>query len=189
MAESRRRTAFVGLQERSLMSPAQVVLTVNASIAIEKDGDRRNPLEILFDSMAQPLPAGARSSFVSDRQVLYRIGSVYVDMEFERQGNSQRWRVVGQMLDSARPGHPLTGVPVCLIERGRNVVRTLSNDNGEFRLEFDANNELKLELSIDRRHPVHLPIMVTQLRADTQSFGKKRKASAGMGECSTTEPA
>lgn len=170
------------------MSPAQVVLTVNASLAIEKDGNSHNPLEILFDSTAQPLPAGARSSFVSDRQVLYRVGSVYVDMEFDRQGTSQRWRVVGQMLDSARPGRPLTGVPICLMERGRNVARTLSNDNGEFRLEFDASSELKLELSIDRRHPVHLPIIVTQAQAETQSIGKKRKATAGVGECSATEP-
>src|SRR5690348_984198 len=77
------RTAFVGFQELSFMPPAQVVLTVNASFAIEKDGNNQSPLEILFDSKAQPLPAGARSSFVGDRQVLYRVGSVYVDMEFE----------------------------------------------------------------------------------------------------------
>lgn len=171
------------------MSPAQVVLTVNASIAIEKDGSSRNPLEILFDSSAQPLPAGVRSSFVGDRQVLYRVGSVYVDMEFDRQDNSQRWRVVGQMLDSARPGRPLTGVPVCLIERGRNIARTLSNDNGEFRLEFDATRELKLELSIDRRHPVHLPIRVSQPQTEAKQLGKKRKASAGAGDCAMTEPA
>src|SRR6185312_5479242 len=111
----------LGFRSAYLMSPAQVVLTVNASLAIEKDGNSHSPVEILFDSTAQPLPAGARSSFVSDRQVLYRIGSVYVDMEFERHGNSPRWRVVGQMLDSARPGRPLTGVPVSIMERGRNV--------------------------------------------------------------------
>jgi len=170
------------------MPPAQVVLTVNASIAIEKDGHNGTSPEVLFDSTAQPLPAGARSSLVGDRQVLYRLGSVYVDMEFDWQVNSRRWLVVGQMLDSARPGRPLTGIHVALLERGRNIARTTSNDNGEFRLEFDPTGELKLELFIDRRHPVYLPLKLAQPQILTQSIGKKRKASAGVGDCSMVEP-
>jgi hypothetical protein len=169
------------------MPPAQIVLTVTASLAIEKDGNNRAPFELLFDSTAQPLPAGVRSSLIGVRQVLYRIGSVYVDMEFDRQGNSQRWLLVGQMLDSARPGRPLTKVPISLVERGRNVTRTQSNDNGEFRLEFEARSDLKLELWIDRRHPVYLPITVAQDRIQPTSAGKQRKASAGVGDSLAAE--
>lgn len=168
------------------MPPAQIVLTVNASLAIEKDSNTGSSLEVLFDSAAQPLPAGARSSLVGDRQVLYRLGSVYVDMEFDWQADSRRWLVVGQMLDSARPGRPLSGIPVSLLERGRNIARTTSNDNGEFRLEFDTSPELKLELFIDRRHPVHLPLVLAQSQ-ETHST-KKRKASAGVGEYSMVGP-
>lgn len=170
------------------MSPGQVVLTVNGSFAIEKGGDNRLPFELLFDSTAQALPAGARSSLVGVRQVLYRIGSVYIDMEFDQQGNSSRWVLVGQMLDSARPGHPLTKVPISLLERGRNVFRTHSNDNGEFRLEFGSSNDLKLELWIDRRHPVHLPVTIAQMETDPLPSWKKRKASAGVGDSVSSEP-
>jgi len=168
------------------MPPAQIVLTVNASLAIEKDGHDSSSLEVLFDSTAQPLPTGARSSLIGDRQVLYRLGSVYVDMEFESQADSRRWLVVGQMLDSARPGRPLTGIHISLLERGRNIARTTSNDNGEFRLEFDPSTELKLELFIDRRHPVHLPLVLAQSQGAQST--KKRKASAGVSEYSMVGP-
>jgi hypothetical protein len=171
------------------MSPDQIVLSVKASFAIQKATKNgvTQPSELLFDSMAQPLPPGARASVVSGRQLLYRIGSVYVDMEIDRKANSARAALVGQMLDSARPGHPLAGIPVALHERGRSIANTLSNDNGEFRLEFDVKNDLKLLLSMDRRHPVHLPITNSSLESSTSSPGKRRKATAGAGTSSTRQ--
>ena len=164
------------------MPADQIVLSVKASIAIQTNtkNDAAHASELLFDSSAQPLPPGARTSVVSGRQLLYRIGSVYVDMEIDRKSNSARAALVGQMLDSARPGHPLAGVPVALCEKGRSVARTQSNDNGEFRLEFDVKNGLKLLLSMDRRHPVHLPLTDMGLESNTSSPGKRRKASAGV---------
>ena len=172
------------------MPADHVVLRVKASIAIQKGVEKKRATrvsELLFDSMAQPLPPGARSSVVVGRQLLYRIGSVYVDMEIDRRANSDRAALVGQMLDSARPGHPLAGVPVAVCDNGRSVARTLSNENGEFRLEFDITNHLKLLLSMDRRHPVHLPLTNTDFEA-ASSPGKKRKASAGAASSSTAHP-
>ena len=170
------------------MPADQIVLSVKASIAIQTNtkNDAAHASELLFDSSAQPLPPGARTSVVSGRQLLYRIGSVYIDMEIDRKADSQRAALVGQMLDSARPGHPLAGVPVALHDRGRNVARTLSNDNGEFRLEFDIRTDLKLQVSVDRRHPVYLPITKMDVDSHPSSPGKKRKASAGVGVSSVT---
>src|SRR5690348_6721219 len=135
------------------MPADQIVLSVKASIAIQKGTRNGTTSELLFDSMAQPLPPGARASVVSGRQLLYRIGSVYVDLEIDRNDNSQRVAMVGQMLDSARPGRPLAGIPVALYEKRRNVARTVSNDNGEFRLEFELKKDLTLALSMDGKQP------------------------------------
>lgn len=139
------------------MPSDEIVLTVSASLAIQKDA-KRNTCELLFDSSAQPLPPGARTSGVSGRQLLYRIGSIYVDMEISKEANSERASVVGQMLDSSRPGHPVVGIPVTLLDRGRNVARALSNDNGEFRLVFERRKDPKLAVAVGRKNPVRLPI-------------------------------
>lgn len=164
------------------MPPDQIVLTVNASFAIHKDTKNNGTTcELLFDSSAQPLPPGARTAGVSNRQLLYRIGSVYIDMEVGVDADAERASVVGQMLDSSRPGHPVAGIPVTLLDRGRNVVRTLSNDNGEFRLLFDNRNDSRLTVEVGLKNPLRLPITNAQLQSDTESSGKKRRFNASVG--------
>jgi hypothetical protein len=161
------------------MPPDQIVLSVEASFAIQKAGPP-SVFELLFDSLAQPLPAGARNSATFGRQLLFRIGAVYIDMELDKKANSDHASLVGQMLDSSRPGHPMAGIPVVLLDRRRRVAHTSSNDNGEFHLEFDMKNDLKLSVSVDHRR-VHLPITNGSTEATTGSHGKKRKATAGAG--------
>ena len=171
-----------GLRSLLHMSPDQVVLTVKASFAIKKSPTNAgHAFELLFDSFVQPMPPGARTSVVSGRQLLYRIGSVYVDMEVDKRANSDRASLVGQMLDSARPGHPLAGIPVALFERKRSIARTSSNDNGEFHLEFDMKSDLKLCVSLDSDCPVHLPITCMESKLSSPTQEKKRRVGAGVG--------
>jgi hypothetical protein len=179
LADLYRHIALAGAHEPSYMPPNQIVLTVKASFAIQKAAPR-SVFELLFDSLAQPLPAGARNAATFGRQLLYRIGAVYIDMEVDRRSNSDHASLVGQMLDSSRPGHPMAGIPVVLLDRGRRVAHTSSNDNGEFHLEFDMKNDLKLSVSVDRQR-VHLPITTASPKISNRSHGKKRKASAGVG--------
>jgi hypothetical protein len=73
----------------------------------------------------------------------------------------------------------MAGIPVVLLDRRRRIARTSSNDNGEFHLEFDMKNDLKLVVSVDRQR-VHLPI-TNRTEATTGSHAKKRKATAGAG--------
>jgi len=154
------------------MPPDQIVLTVNASFAIQKDvKNNSKPFELLFDSSAQPLPPGARTSGVSSRQLLYRIGPIYVDMEVGKDADSEQASVVGQMLDSSRPGHPVAGISVTLLDRGRSVARTSSNDNGEFRLVFEAKKDPRLSVAVGRKNPVRLPITDANLQPSLSDRG------------------
>ena len=81
-----------------------------------------------------------------------------MDLEVDKEVNSDRVSLTGQMVDSANPDHPPVGVPIVLLQRGKRIVQTLSNDNGEFQLDFVMKRNLKLQVSVSRNHPVHLPI-------------------------------
>jgi hypothetical protein len=114
--------------------------------------------ELLFDSLAQIGNEGIRTSIIVSRQLLFRIGSVFVDLEVDKEVNSDRVSLTGQMVDSANPGHPPVGIPVALLQRGKRIVQTSSNDNGEFQLDFAMRRNLKLQVTINRDRPVRLPI-------------------------------
>jgi hypothetical protein len=114
--------------------------------------------EVLFDSLAEGASTGLRNSVVAARQLLFRIGTIFIDLEVGRETDSKSAFLIGQMLDSSKPGHPPAGVPVELLDHGRRVAMTSSNDYGEFQLQFAVKDNLKLSVELDRNDPVHLPI-------------------------------
>lgn len=133
--------------------------------------------ELLFDTLIQSAPEGTRTSVVSARQLLFRIGAIFVDVEVGREVNSDRASLIGQMLDSSNPGHPPAGVSIVLVDRGRKVASTSSNDNGEFQFQFAMKNNLKLSVAVDRGSPVYLPITSPASKTNNVSPDSKRTAS------------
>ena len=142
----------------------------------DKDG-----YELLFDTFVHSNAEGTRTSVVSTRQLLFRIGAVFVDVAVGCEANSDRASLIGQMLDSSNPGHPPAGVPVALLDRGRNIASTSSNDNGEFQFQFAMKRNLKLAVAVDREGPVYLPISSPLLKSSGGSAGVKRTDSRSMG--------
>src|SRR5690349_12573403 len=155
-----RDVGHVGAHEAAYEPPVGIVQTVKAYFAAEqrRAAQPETVFELLFDSLAQPVTAGARASVASARQLLYRVGTVYVDMRVDSENNSERAALVGQMLDSAHPNHPVSGVPVVLLDGRKNVASTISNNNGEFHLEFDLKSNLRLSVTVGDLAPVYLPI-------------------------------
>ena len=131
--------------------------------------------EVLFDTQEQAASDGIRNSVIAARQLLFRIGSVFVDLEFGRESDSNRASIIGQMLDSSRPGHPPSGIRIALLDRDRPVASASSNDHGEFRLQFVLKDNLKLCVELDRDKPVHLPI--------TDTSGEKSRSSGSVKRC------
>jgi len=155
-----REVMRVGANETAYEPPPGTVRIVNAYFGTQHPGTARTKrfFELLFDSFGQPAMAGARASVASARQLLYRVGTVYVDMRVDSEVNSERAALVGQMLDSARPGHPVSGVPVVLLDGRKNVASAISNNNGEFQIEFLLKNNLRLSVTVGDGAPVYLPI-------------------------------
>ncbi|HEU5231666.1 MAG TPA: zf-HC2 domain-containing protein [Terriglobales bacterium] len=151
----------VGGSELAYEPPAGIIQIAKAYFASEQNRipQSTTAFELLFDSLAQPVAAGARAASVaSARQLLYRVGTVYVDMRVDSENNSERAALVGQMLDSAHPNHPVSGVPVVLLDGRKNVASTISNTNGEFHLEFALKSNLRLSVTVGNLAPVYLPI-------------------------------
>jgi hypothetical protein len=156
----------VGQNDSVHEPPEGIVRSVKAYFEIEQQraAQTKGIFELLFDSFAQPVTAGARSSVASARQLLYRVGSVYVDMRVDSETNSDRAALVGQMLDSAHPGHPVAGVPIILMDGRKSLASTVSNNNGEFHLEFLLRSNLRLSVAVGDQAPVYLPITGIQER-------------------------
>lgn len=155
-----RKVAQVGSKEALYEPSAGIVRVAKAYFGTQQDRAHKPAglIELLFDSLSEPLAAGARASVASARQLLYRVGTVYVDMRVDSEVNSEQAALVGQMLDSAHPGHPVSGVPVVLMDGRKNVASTISNTNGEFHLAFAIKNNLRLSITVGNASPVYLPI-------------------------------
>ncbi|MBV9145255.1 MAG: zf-HC2 domain-containing protein, partial [Acidobacteria bacterium] len=145
-----RQVAAIGTREAQYEPPSGLVRSVKAYFGTQQKfaPESASIFELLFDSLAQPLAAGARASVASARQLLYRVGTVYVDMRVDSALNSEQAALVGQMLDSAHPRHPVAGVPVILMDGRKNVASTISNNNGEFHLEFALKSNLRLSIAV-----------------------------------------
>ena len=159
------------------MTPEEMTLADRNRVSgqkIARHNASETPYELLFDSSEPAASSGSRNSVVAARQLLFRIGAVFVDLEIGRECDSDRASLVGQMLDSSNPGHPPVGVPVVLLDRGRRVATTSSNDHGEFRLQFAVKNNLKLSVQFERDKPVHLPI-TNPLGRNIKTPGRAKK--------------
>lgn len=172
LADLYRQIANRAAAEALYQPPDGAVRAVKAQFAAATVGNAKaGILELLFDSVLRPVAAGARASVASARQLLYRIGPVYLDLRVDSEPNSPRASLVGQMLDRSNPEHPITGVPVVLLAGQKNIASTSSNGNGEFQLEFAMRSNLRLSVAVDPLHPVYLPITTVQQRSTVRSRG------------------
>jgi len=169
-----REVVRVGANEASYEPPQGILRSAKAYFEAQQKpaAQPRGLFELLFDSLAQPAVAGARASVASARQLLYRVGTVYVDMRVDSEVNSERAALVGQMLDSARPGHPVAGVPVILMDGRKNVASAVSNNNGEFQIEFLIKSNLRLSVTVGNSVPVYLPITGIEERKRTTAASR-----------------
>ncbi len=141
------------IREHSCEPPAWAVRAVNASFAVSKLMLKPGKLEIaklLFDSALQPVAAGLRGTTAVARQLLYKSGSVCIDMRMQPKPGSDSVVPIGQLLDSAKPDHGISGIPVSLLSRGETVLRRKTNDVGEFDFGIAVLSQMQLVFGIGK---------------------------------------
>ncbi|MGA8270411.1 MAG: carboxypeptidase-like regulatory domain-containing protein [Candidatus Sulfotelmatobacter sp.] len=155
-----RRMQTMALAEAAYAPPEDLVRLVKLEFAAKQEtrSEKWSLASLLFDSIAQPLPAGVRSGDASVRQVVYEAEGLTVDLRFDRIVPSGGVSVVGQLLDNRVPRELLTGASiVVLTEDGDLVATTLTNGSGEFQLEFEPADHLRLTARVGRRR-VQIPL-------------------------------
>ncbi len=101
-------------------------------------------VEVLFDSFLQPAIEGARSSHTEARQMLYRADPFQIDLQLEAQPNATSIVVTGQLLNVDHSEIVESKVPVILSNLRGGVIRTVTNQNGEFRETIETTGDLEL---------------------------------------------
>lgn len=119
---------------------------------------------LLFDSFREPLPAGVRSQHRVTRQTLYHAGEYSLDLRLEHEWGSRRVILVGQIASRTEPDKAMAGVPVSLLSGNRVLARAVSNQFGEFSLDYVPQGHLQL----------HIPV-----RAATASKGSRGPRAGG----------
>jgi len=148
--------------EKAYEPPSWAVQAVNASFSVRKAiPSRQGPLELaklLFDSALQPAMAGVRGTASIVRQLLYKSGSVCIDMRMQPKPGSDSMVLIGQLMDSAKPDQGMGGVPVSLLCKGDTVSMGTTNDVGEFDFGIMANAQLQVVFGIGDTRTIIVPV-------------------------------
>ena len=115
---------------------------------------------LVFDSFAQPLPAGVRSAAMSAWQVVYEAEGLTVDLRFGHRAQSQTTHLVGQVFDKRALCVWRSNATIQLsTEQGVLLASTAVNAMGEFHIEFEAKDQhLWLSVKAAERTAVRIPL-------------------------------
>lgn len=155
-----RQVRTLAAHETTYHPPEELVRFVKGSFALNRPPatrSRRTRLaQLVFDSFRQPALAGARATGQSPRQLLYRTGTLLIDLRMERLSGS-RLSLVGQVLDSNHAMKGVDGLPVKLASPLGSVSLTATNEFGEFHLEIDGGSGLRLSVGANKAIEIHIP--------------------------------
>jgi hypothetical protein len=99
---------------------------------------------LVFDSLRQPQPAGVRTAGAAPRQLLYKAGRYMIRLRLETATDTERLSIVGQLVDEHHSPAAVQDIAVLALKGGKTLDRTLTNHLGEFVLEPDAAENLRL---------------------------------------------
>ena len=140
-------------REGTYVPPADAVRMVKLEFAATRMQDCTEPVtaNLIFDSFSQPALAGVRSVAAAARQMVYEAEGLTVDLRFDGPPQSNRVHLIGQVLDRRTPRASIVDAAVMLwTDRGLSIVETRANEFGEFNLEFEAQDQLRLSVEIGK---------------------------------------
>jgi hypothetical protein len=111
-------------------------------------------IEVLFDSFLQPALGRVRSAGGATRHVLYRADPFQIDVQIELQPGEERLVVTGQLVGSRDPQIVGRNLAVILANMRGRIVRTATNQFGEFRTEIENSGDLELVFFLAAQRPI-----------------------------------
>lgn len=108
--------------------------------------------QLIYDSFREPLPAGMRAQHRISRQTVYTAGDYHLDLWMEHERGSARVILVGQVADRKEPTRAMGNIPVVLLSRNKVIAHAISNDFGEFHLDYTPQRHLRLCVPVRGRN-------------------------------------
>jgi hypothetical protein len=105
-------------------------------------------LRCVFDSFNLGTLSGIRASGTAPRQLMYKSGSVFVDLRVEQKPSSEWTNLAGQVVDAQRTDGTLQEISILLFSKSDAALRTTTNQSGEFNFSFKAIEHPGLLLSL-----------------------------------------
>jgi hypothetical protein len=107
-------------------------------------------LAMLVSDSAQSAAAGGfRGATASPRQLLYKSGTVCIDMYIQPRPGSESIVLTGQLMDSMKPNQGIGGVSVSLVSGGNTVSHKETNNFGEFDFGLESPRDVQLAFGLD----------------------------------------
>ena len=147
----------VAQEETGYTPPGDLVRVVKSQFAGVQPNLKRSPaVRLLFDSQLQPATAGVRGS-VPARQLLYETDELCIDLRLEVRRSEHRVCMVGQILSRATSQLSNQELPVRLYEQNLPLTESVTNQFGEFQLEFRSNDAISLAIGQGEETKICLP--------------------------------
>jgi hypothetical protein len=132
--------------EARYQPPDGLVRLAKAMFGARKGPESSEEVSLLFDSFAQPLLAGVRSSEASARQMLYSTGSFFLHLQISARADSGRVAVMGQLMNPLHPDEVFGEVSVVVSNRKGSSFRATTNQFGEFAGDVERSDYLEFQL-------------------------------------------
>ena len=144
------KVASASAVDRAWIVPPALVTAAEAIFAgrqhVQPSLRERLLARLVFDNVGELQPAGARASHAVCRQLAFEAGDYYLDLSLG--GDALQASLLGQFVNRKAPSTPLQGVPVLLLSGDQVVSRTLTNQFGEFSLDYRSRKNLRLCLPL-----------------------------------------
>ena len=148
------RITAVAAFDSTYTVPNHVIRSARALFALNRSTARPAMSSIVarlvFDSFRTPAMAGVRSRRLLTRQAMFQAGDYCLDLRMEREPGASQAALVGQIANRANPQERMSQLPILLISGG-TIVRTISNEFGEFQISYEPLPQLKLYIPLRKK--------------------------------------
>lgn len=149
----------IAVRECLYHPPEDTVRKVKHEFALVSAVSQPTPAMLIFDSLSQPILAGVRSSAAATRQIVYEADGLTADLRFDGPPHTTKVCLTGQVLDKRVPRASLADAAIMLwTQNGLPIAETRTNGFGEFHLEFEAQDHLRLSIQTVDGKLIRIPL-------------------------------
>jgi hypothetical protein len=151
----------IAIRESNYAPPKDAVRMAKVEFATQVFNKSKQPVlaNLIFDTFGKPALAGVRSATAAARQMVYEADGLAVDLRFDSPAASKRIFLTGQVLDKRVPRAAIGDSAVILwTHKGLAIAETRANAYGEFHLELEPQNNLRLSIQVAGRALIRIPL-------------------------------